>query len=139
MVDTVACARYNRRESHRYAVKQRLTLFYGETESRRRLWHAGQGPNRGSRVNELVLTSEAEAQDALRSLQDGQTLSLQAAVVRLNATVTLTSSNIVIRASSDRTRIFCPSAGGAFVIKCLHSQEFGSSLTLLFSIVGVQM
>ena len=90
-------------------------------------------------MNELLLTSQAEVQEALRSLQDGQTLSLEVLAVRLNATVTLASSNIAIRASSDRTRIFCPSDGGAFVIKCLQSQESSSSLSAFLLIVGVQM
>ena len=81
--------------------------------------NVGSASNVGWEVAENVVSTGSDAEEALKTLADGQTLFLQLTEVSLSATLTLQASHVGIRGIPAGTRIVCPPSGGALVIKYL--------------------
>ena len=68
-------------------------------------------------VNDKSASCQADVASDILSTQPGQTLLLNETEVCLDSTLTIASSDIVIRGADGMTTVHCPAEGGAFVLK----------------------
>ena len=82
-------------------------------------FHCGAGREMSpvSTPNEDAISPEEGALQALWGLEDGVTLVWGVQEVRLNATLPIAASHIVIAGAPGMTRVHCPPGSGAFAIR----------------------